>query len=524
MADNTINNRASDDGVQENARSTKRRRTSGSLSSRGVANLTPEQLARKRANDREAQRAIRERTKNQIERLNNRIHELESQQPYNELQTVLRQKEAVQAENDDLRQRLASIMSIVQPVLGAQGLNDLAAAERSPMALQPPDLDRPQQHLHAPAPHPHPPPVAAMADMETTNSQAESPSAASQTSTNRHWSFPGLAPTSHVRGYAPPFDQQDQHRDSIPQDMGYPQADERLGLPFLLGSNQHHSSGALNGTSPHATAPSPGPARTSDRSALVAHSTLPLPIEATCPLDNLLIDFLAERHARAAEGASSKALVGPLYPNFSALLYPSGNVPSHPLSKVMTDILRTFPDVDSLPEQVAIVFIMFLIMRWQVEPTPENYDRLPDWITPRPSQLFTPHPAWVDHIPWPRLRDRMVHAHDAIPFDAFFIPYTTTLSLNWPYAARDVLIPASATTATHTPGTTSSFSATSPFSTAARLGSPPEQVDGNSGGEQWLINPVFETHLRELSNWSLGPAFRDAFPELAHTVKIHERR
>ena len=34
-----------------------------SSSSRGVANLTPEQLAKKRANDREAQRAIRERTK-----------------------------------------------------------------------------------------------------------------------------------------------------------------------------------------------------------------------------------------------------------------------------------------------------------------------------------------------------------------------------------------------------------------------------------------------------------------------------
>ncbi|KAJ9642290.1 hypothetical protein H2199_004670 [Coniosporium tulheliwenetii] len=39
-------------------------------------------------------RAIRERMKNQIERLN-RIHGLESQRPYNELQTVLRQKDAV---------------------------------------------------------------------------------------------------------------------------------------------------------------------------------------------------------------------------------------------------------------------------------------------------------------------------------------------------------------------------------------------------------------------------------------------
>lgn len=48
----------------------------------------------------------------------------------------------------------------------------------------------------------------------------------------------------------------------------------------------------------------------------------------------------------------------------------------------------------------------------------------------------------------------MVHAHDAIPFGTFFIPYTTTLSLNWPYEARDVLVldPASAVT-TNTLGT-----------------------------------------------------------------------
>lgn len=99
--------------------SKKRRTTTGS--SRGVANLTPEQLAKKRANDREAQRAIRERTKNQIENLERKIRELTSQQPYQELQHVLRQKEIVEVENVDLKKRLASIMSIIQPVVGAQG-------------------------------------------------------------------------------------------------------------------------------------------------------------------------------------------------------------------------------------------------------------------------------------------------------------------------------------------------------------------------------------------------------------------
>jgi hypothetical protein len=100
------------------------RRTGGSTSSRGVANLTPEQLARKRANDREAQRAIRERTKNQIDRLNQRILELENQQPYHDLQVAVREKEAIQAENNDIRTRLESVLSLIQPILRpSNGLN-----------------------------------------------------------------------------------------------------------------------------------------------------------------------------------------------------------------------------------------------------------------------------------------------------------------------------------------------------------------------------------------------------------------
>ena len=98
----------------------KRRQTGPT--SRGVASLTPEQLAKKRANDREAQRAIRERTKAQIETLEKRIEELTSQQPYQELQAVIRQKVAIQAENDDIRRRLESVLSLIQPIVTAHGL------------------------------------------------------------------------------------------------------------------------------------------------------------------------------------------------------------------------------------------------------------------------------------------------------------------------------------------------------------------------------------------------------------------
>jgi hypothetical protein len=177
--------------------------------------------------------------------------------------------------------------------------------------------------------------------------------------------------------------------------------DERLGVDFLLDNGQRR---AVDPNLPPPQQPRPSNVSSSRHAQfapnLVAHLTLPQNIAATCPLDIILLDFLQDRQNRAAEGVPMKTLVGPHYPNFTSLAYRDRSVESHPLSKLFTDILGTFPDICGMPEQVAIVFIMFLIMRWQIEPSQENYDRLPHWMTPRPSQLFTPHPPWTDHLPW----------------------------------------------------------------------------------------------------------------------------
>jgi hypothetical protein len=129
-------------------------------------------------------------------------------------------------------------------------------------------------------------------------------------------------------------------------------------------------------------------------------STLPKFIAASCPLDTLLLDFIAERARVAATGLSAEALVGPKYPNFDPLVDPNGQHHSHEVSRVFTDILRTFPDIDRLPEQVAVVYIMFLVMRWMVQPNKENYDLMPTWVQPKPHQLFTPYPHWISYLPW----------------------------------------------------------------------------------------------------------------------------
>lgn len=107
------------DTVERNGASTTagRKRKLNGTSSRGVANLTADQLAKKRANDRQAQRAIRERTKGHIEALEQQVRDLSSQKPFLDLQAAIQHNERIRSENRDLRRGLKAAMDIIQPLL-----------------------------------------------------------------------------------------------------------------------------------------------------------------------------------------------------------------------------------------------------------------------------------------------------------------------------------------------------------------------------------------------------------------------
>ena len=78
------------------------------------------------------------------------------------------------------------------------------------------------------------------------------------------------------------------------------------------------------------------------------------------------------------------------------------------------------------------------------------------------------------------MRDEMVRNYERYPFEEFFVPYTTTLRVNWPYEAGPSLI---------------------------------EKIPGV--GDELIINPELESRLRDIGSWSLGPAFEKAHPALA---------
>ncbi|EXJ64442.1 hypothetical protein A1O7_00778 [Cladophialophora yegresii CBS 114405] len=470
-----------------------RKRKAGGAGSRGVASLTPEQLAKKRANDRDAQRAIRERTKHTIENLERRIEELTSQQPYQELQEVIRQKDAIQAENEEIRRRLASVMSLIQPIIGAQGLTDLATAAQNNV----------QAGIGRQTPHP-----------AFTPATSASPNPAYFT-TQQHGrtAFSGPPSTTHgqmgASAYQPAFtaegteearswpvsrDALSLQRDNLQRGLELNDSGERVNFSFLLDSfglrpsNSHLD----NLHSPQQSPPSSQhPAYTTTAASLSEHlqvpaapwSILPKIGPPTCPLDRLLLNFL---HSREREPTRANGTVPPSYPSVSSLLNPSGNLALDPLSQFMTDIISKFPDISELPSQVATLFCMFSLMRWQIHPTQENYERLPEWLHPVPIQLYTSHPAWIDHLPWPRLREKLVANSQDYPFDNWFIPFTSGLSVNWPYDPVDCLL-------------------------------------STSEQDEPVMNPVFERHIRRLENWSLGSLFADTFPELVETTRISDR-
>jgi hypothetical protein len=99
------------------------------------------------------------------------------------------------------------------------------------------------------------------------------------------------------------------------------------------------------------------------------------------------------------------------------------------------------------------------------------------------------------------MRDRMIKNPAAYPNERFGPLYCIGLSLNWPYDPQQCLLPRANTVQ-------------GPEATSAAV------LDDD---EEFMINPVFESHLRDLNNWSLGPAFAANMPELVEGVRVKER-
>jgi len=202
-------------------------------------------------------------------------------------------------------------------------------------------------------------------------------------------------------------------------------------------------------------------------------SSLPKHTAPNCPLDYVLVNLVRVRRACEGAGGNVQEFQKRKFPSVQSLLNPKREAERSPVTSAIVNNIIHIMTVPTLPEQIAILYVMSSLVRWQISPTEANYDSLPDWLRPTASQLFCPHPAWIDVFPWPKARERIARYTEYHDQNANFSKLcNASITINWPHHHADMLVQVSST--------------------------------------ESILNPIFERHIRNLKNWALGQQFIDA--------------
>jgi hypothetical protein len=92
------------------------------------------------------------------------------------------------------------------------------------------------------------------------------------------------------------------------------------------------------------------------------YTVLPVHVAATCPLDQILIGFFRSNRELCSGDTVPETVIGPQKASVKALINTDLSTSVHPLSKVMSEVMSTYPYVGK-PEQMALFYLMHQTMR-----------------------------------------------------------------------------------------------------------------------------------------------------------------
>ncbi|KAM0550798.1 hypothetical protein ACHAPJ_008661 [Fusarium lateritium] len=471
---------------------------------RSVSTLTPSQLARKRANDREAQRAIRARTKEHIDRLERELEDLKSKQSRDQtVQELLRRNQALEEELMRLKENMGVSMTsspYSTPVYDdnlSTGSGAIPSPRGSPFPSgdYSPLPDYGQQYV----------PLSNNCESWASTVSCPVPSNVSSPSSSADDYSAGYIPTSVPTSLLPSnntssssisavghghkdvikmeYDDVDSHvsRRRIPPQQ--PFASARI-PPYLHGATsaarlEHVSrllpSGPVLG--PLKDQPQPG-------------SSWPVPVltlSPACRFDELLVGFLQDCRRMTTAESLAHTLGPPQIDVRSVFRGHDSHAQLACSPHPITDLIRSLIDtagMTRLTERIAIFAPLQTTICWLAQPTPERRARLCDDYVPRERQLTTPHPQWLDLLLWGSLREAAIERQDLYATDEFQRVYFDALRLvNWPYQPLDGLVT--------------------------------DPQTGHVG-----LTDALMAHAMNGANWRLSNAFAQRYPELCSLVAL----
>jgi hypothetical protein len=447
-------------------------------------------LARKRANDREAQRNIRQRTKEHIENLERKVKEMEGGGRSSSMERVLKRNLELEEEIEMLKEQLAQQRLSVSPAhshshsagniseeLVAQKIDPDWMPETEPSSSPWPAVDLPS---HIPAMIPNEVPI--LNPTFPANSQVFGRTSGDYDDSEDSQQL--YTPTA-----TPVWDDIMMFGQKSSQSLANPTP---AWTPFHPALSQPSRFADLqpSGFSEVINTDTPPYNNTSCWQSQPSVYAVQISTKLKAPVthvDHLMISVIhSQRHLHMTSELSGKNIIGPEFLSVHVVLNQPGPLkPPSTLAEVMDRYSAVLSNrgFALIPERLGSFMCMYRFVQWQIQPNYATYQALHDWQAPRPAQLMIAHPAWMDLPPWPKFREKIIGDQERYGSAQFQNDYARNLSLNFPLDPMQALV----------------------------------FEEG-----QIKVSKMMESHLSNLANMSMKKPFAEKYPEFSDVCRFDE--
>lgn len=162
-----------------------------------------------------------------------------------------------------------------------------------------------------------------------------------------------------------------------------------------------------------------------------------------------------------------------------------GEDASHPVWSALRRVdQEVFGTWTNKAQRIALMYVCQTLLQYRENPTKENLERVPRWFRPRPAQEKVQHPAVIDFLIWPGMRDRLVFEHQKYTNTGdFSAAFVNNFNFDWPYTERDI-------------------------------------YTFNAMTQRYEVSKAFLECAYDFRNWTMKPEFFKKFPEMQHDVPM----
>ncbi|KAF4977197.1 hypothetical protein FZEAL_6225 [Fusarium zealandicum] len=194
-------------------------------------------------------------------------------------------------------------------------------------------------------------------------------------------------------------------------------------------------------------------------------------------------DTVQEGRRLIAEGVPPEELIG-TFPAVGALLDEKEYESAPMVSKWAVRFIYSCTHRDYFFTSLAAVWVVWNMMRWMINPTPETYAALPEWLRPTQLQVFVPHIDMLDCVVWPYFRDYYIQHPEMQHGDLRWVEASASgIRTRWEKSIEEALY-----------------------------------VDEATGKQR--LTAEAEARIRDLNNWSLAASYRAFMPGIDGKIPI----